>query len=58
MAKAKGSYHDVESYQAEDDLRTLLSAAKIEKDPKRIKAARECAREKHEAMMAISMEKD
>lgn len=55
---AKVNIIATEDYQAESDLRTLMEAEKIEKDPKRFKAARECAKRKLEAMMAIAAEKD
>lgn len=33
-------------YQAEDDLRTLMEAAEIQADSKRMKAANDCAKKK------------
>lgn len=36
----------VDDWQTEDDLRTLMRAEEIEKDPKRYKAAKELAKKK------------
>lgn len=41
-------------WQAEDDMRTLLRAKEIEKDPKRLAAARAMAKEKMAAMQQIT----
>lgn len=35
-----------DKYQAEDDLRTIQSARRIEKDPKRMEAVKRAAKEK------------
>lgn len=40
--------------QAEDDLRTLQRACEIRKDPKRLKAAQELAKEKLEELAKVS----
>lgn len=56
MAAAKkavavpASLSDDESWRAEDDLRTLVNAAKIRKDPKRMAAVRKKEREMRAAM--------
>lgn len=59
MAKSKStkansaSPMDVDSdWRAESDLRTLVEAEKIKKDPKRLKACMKC---KREAMKHMSM---
>lgn len=43
-----------ENWQARSDLSTLVDAEQIRQDPKRYKAAQECARKKVEAFRAIS----
>lgn len=45
-------------WRAESDLRTLIEAEQIEKDPKRIKAARELAKEKMLEVAAVAAESD
>lgn len=35
-----------EQWQAESDMRTLVEAEQIKRDPKRLKRAQECARKK------------
>lgn len=37
-------------WRAQDDMRTLVEAEKIKKDPKRIAAARACAKKQYDAM--------
>ena len=54
MAKAQPI--KVEDRQTEDDLRTLMRAREIEKDPKRLAAARALAKEK--MMQAASVASD
>lgn len=54
MAKAQPI--NVEDWQTEDDLRTLMRAKEIEKDPKRLAAARAMAKEK--MMQAASVASD
>lgn len=62
MAKTKSS-NRITSYaeedakwRAESDLRTLIEAEQIEKDPKRIKAARELAKTKMLEVAAVAAE--
>lgn len=55
---ARNSLAAPEDWRIENDLRTLLEAEKIQKDPKRLKAARELAKKKPEDMMSIAAEKD
>lgn len=45
-------------WRVEDDLRTLLEASKIEKDPKRMKAVKELAKKKMESMLKVAAEKE
>jgi hypothetical protein len=45
-------------WQAEDDLRTLLNAEEIKEDKKRMKAVRECAKERLMDLAKISVMKD
>lgn len=45
-------------WRAESDLRTLIECEQIEKDPKRIKAARELAKEKMLEVAAVAAESD
>ena len=56
MAKVKGSNEVAEKndWMAEDDLRTLMRAEEIEKDPKRYKDAKELAKKKLLEMAAIA----
>lgn len=44
MARQINCMNDVEDWKVESDLRTLIEAEKIEKDPKRMKAAKELAK--------------
>lgn len=44
----------VDDWQTEDDLRTLMRAEEIEKDPKRYKAAKELAKKKLLEMASIA----
>lgn len=53
MAKKKMDYPVASNdWQAQDDMRTLLRAAAIKRDPKRLKAARVEARKKLEEQNA------
>lgn len=61
MAKNKGkgleSWKDEEArWQCENDMRTLMEAEKIKKDPKRMKAVQQMAKEKMMAVAAIASE--
>lgn len=42
-----------DKWRARDDMRTVLEAARIQKDPKRMKAVTRCAREELAGMKAI-----
>ena len=41
-------------WQAEEDMRTLMRAEEIRKDPKRLKAAKDAAKKKLEEMKAVT----
>lgn len=45
-------------WQTEDDLRTLVRAREIEKDPKRMKAAQELAKKKMMEVAAVASDTD
>ena len=47
----KVSRADKYDWQAEDDLRTLIEAEKIRKDPARMKKAKECAKKRAQELM-------
>lgn len=42
-----------EDWQIENDLRTLMEAERIEKDPKRLKAAKDLARKKAQDIKSL-----
>lgn len=42
-------------WQSQDDMRTLVEAEKIRKDPKRLAAARACAKKQYDAMEAAGL---
>lgn len=58
MAKSKNAtsadatYED--KWRAQDDMRTLIDAEKIKKDPKRLKAAQKAAKEKIKEMNELA----
>jgi hypothetical protein len=56
MAK-KGNVAVASNYdwQSQDDMRTLVEAEKIRKDPKRLAAARACAKKQYDAMEAAGL---
>ena len=57
MAKKSSGLNTVSSqddWETESDLRTLMDAEKIEKDPKRIKKARELAKRKLIEIAAVA----
>lgn len=56
MAKGKTGNAVVkqDSWQTEDDLRTLMRCEEIEKDPKRYKAAKDLAKKKLLEMASIA----
>jgi hypothetical protein len=41
-------------WRAEDDMRTLLRAKEVESDPKRLAAARACAKKKLSEMQSVA----
>ena len=47
-----------DDWQTEDDLRTLVRAREIEKDPKRMKAAQELAKKKMVEVAAVASHTD
>lgn len=47
-----------DDYEVEDDLRTLCRAAKIKKDPKRMKKVQELAKSKMMEMGSIATDDD
>jgi hypothetical protein len=51
MGKATAAYDDAK-WRAQSDMRTLAEAAAIKADPKRLAAARKCAKEKLAEMQA------
>lgn len=51
---ASKPYTSDTNWQAESDMRTLLEARKIKSDPKRLKAALECARKAKEALEEVT----
>lgn len=48
-----GMYYEAK-YRAEDDVRTLARAQDIMNDPKRLAAAKKCAKEKLTEMQAVT----
>lgn len=59
MAMSKGltsNTSDDNYWKVEQDLHTLMEAEKIEKDPKRLKAAQDCAKHKLLEMAGIAAE--
>jgi len=46
-------YPDDEKWKVEADLETLIRAAEIRKDPKRMAAVKTCAKDKKAALAAI-----
>lgn len=55
-SKLVGRANEDAEWQAECDLRSLMEAEKIEKDPKRMKAAQELAKKKMLEVAAIASE--
>lgn len=43
-------YGGANEWQAQDDMRILVEAEKIRKDPKRLAAAKACAKKQYDAM--------
>lgn len=56
MAKLATRAADDAEWQAECDLRTLIECEKIEKDPKRLKAAQELAKKRMMEVAAVASE--
>lgn len=56
MSKAKAISLPNDDWEARNDLHTLVEARKIRSDPKRLKRAQECARNKIQALRDISEE--
>lgn len=55
MAKKNSAMvKEQDDWQAEDDLRCLMNCEKIEKDPKRLKAAKDLAKKKLMEVAAIA----
>lgn len=57
MAKGETVSSDAKSeaqWRAESDMRILLDAAEINKDPKRLAAAKACAKKKIEFMKSVA----
>lgn len=52
--KSIGAVNDMQDWQAESDLRTLIECEKIEKDPKRYKAAKDLAKKKMMEVAAVA----
>lgn len=50
MGKPIAMSSDDKRWQAEDDVRTLMRAKEIERDPKRLAAARKCAKEQMDSL--------
>lgn len=56
LSSNKTSPAGMEDWQVEDDLRTILAAAKIENDPKRMNAVRALAKKKSAEIQHIVQE--
>jgi hypothetical protein len=57
LSAAQVSAKQEADWRAEDDLRTLLRAAEIKKDPKRLAAAKAKAKEQMQALQAAQATK-
>jgi hypothetical protein len=57
LSAAQVSAKQEADWRAEDDLRTLLRAAEIKKDPKRLAAAKAKAKEQMQALQAAQAAK-
>lgn len=57
MAKIQSMRAEEAEWRAESDMRTLMEAEQIRKDPKRLKAAQDCAKKKLEAVASVMGEK-
>ncbi len=58
MARNSAMLAEEENWRAESDLRTLIECEKIEKDPKRFKAAKDLAKKKMMEVAAVAAEAD
>ncbi len=58
MARNSAMVAEEENWRAESDLRTLIECEKIEKDPKRFKAAKDLAKKKMMEVAAVAAEAD
>lgn len=58
MARNSAMLAEEENWRAESDLRTLIECEKIEKDPKRFKAAKDIAKKKMMEVAAVAAEAD
>lgn len=47
--------YDEKKWQAESDMETLMRAAEINKDPKRLAAAKKCAKERYSKLEAAGL---
>lgn len=54
MSKTAGIGYSDKDYQAEDDMRTLMRAEEVKRDPKRLAAARECAKKKLQEVAVVA----
>ena len=52
--KSKGTPTSTTDWQAEDDMRTLMRAEEIKRDPKRLASAKACAKKKIEEVAAVA----
>lgn len=51
-AKPSSAGHD--DWQTEDDMRTLMRAEEVKRDPKRLAAAKACAKKKLEEVASVA----
>jgi hypothetical protein len=54
MSKPTSAAYSDKDYQAEDDMRTLMRAEEVRRDPKRLAAARECAKKKLQEVAVVA----
>lgn len=53
IASPKGEDDSYDKWRAKDDMRTVLEAERIRKDPKRMKHVKRCAKEELAEMSAM-----
>lgn len=58
MAKNATPSKEMNDWQVEEDLRTLIRAKEVEKDPKRMKAAQDLAKKKMMEVAAVASDTD